>query len=131
MLFEGRVAPYCAVGELHFHEGETMFTNRIVPCVSQQLHKYSVSSFFQSALPRCWQPFSVISLYPKYKLIYEGISISGTATLPSLSVHNRYLRFCYVLIYPLITKVEVSQSAEVYSAEGDTSLLSDVVSICV
>ena len=52
----------------------------------------------------------MISLYPKYKLIYEGISISGTATLPSLSVHNRYLRFCYVLIYLLITEAEDSQS---------------------
>ena len=70
-------------------------------------------------------------LSPEYKHSYGGISISGAATDPSPVVHSRYLRFCFSLIYLLITETEVSQSVEVGSAEGDAPLFSDAVSICI
>ena len=108
-----------------------MFSNQIKPCVSQQLQRPSNSNFFQSALLRCWQPFSVMLLFPEYKHSYRGITISGAATVPSPVARSRYLRFCFCLIYLLITEVEDSQSAEIGSAEGDAPLLSDVVSICI
>ena len=119
------------VGELHFQEKVTMYSNRIFVCVSQQLQRPSLSSFFQSALLRCWQPFSVMPLSPEYKHSYRGITNSGAATPLSPVAYSRYLRFCLSLIYLLITEAEVSQSAEVGSAEGDAALFSDTVSICI
>ena len=40
---------------------------------------------------------------------------------------SRYLRLCCRLIYILITEAEVSQSADVGSAEGDAPLPSDAI----
>ena len=104
-----------------------MFSNRIINCVSQQLRRLSLSSFFQSALLRCWQPFSVMMFLSEYKHSYRGITISGAATVPSPVARSPYFRFCCFLIYFLITEKKVSQSAEVGSAEGDATLLSDAV----
>ena len=108
-----------------------MFSDRIVVCVCQQLQRSSYLSFFHSALLRCWQPFSVMPLLTKYKHSYWGLSISGMATVPSTVVRSRYLRFCCYLFYILITEVEVSQSADVGSAEGHAALPSDAASICI
>ena len=108
-----------------------MFSNRIIVCVSQQLQRPIYLSFFQSALLRCWQPFSVMPLVTEYKHSYGGITISGAATVPSPVARSRYLWFCCWLIYILITEAEDSQSADVGSAEGDAPLLSDDVVICI
>ena len=108
-----------------------MFPNRIVICVDQQLQRPSVMSFFQSALVRLLQPFSVIPLLTEYKRSYRGLTISGAATFPSPVTHNRYLRFCCRLSYLLITEVKDSQFAELGSAEGDAPLFSNFVSICI
>ena len=70
-------------------------------------------------------------LSSEYKHSYRGITLSNSATVPSPVARSRYLRFCFCLIYLLITEVEDSQSAEIGSAEGDAPLLSDVVSICI
>ena len=70
-------------------------------------------------------------LSPEYKHSYIGVSISGTATVPSPVARSRYLRFCCCLIYILITEAEGSQSAEVGSAEGDAPLFSDFIAICI
>ena len=70
-------------------------------------------------------------LSPEYKHSYEEIILSDAATVPSPVARSRYLRFCCRLIYILITETEVSQSAEVGSAEGDAFLLSDAVVICI
>ena len=56
---------------------------------------------------------------------------SGAANLPLRVARNRYLRFCFSLIYLLITEAEVSHSAEVGSAEGDAPLFSDFVVPCI
>ena len=104
-----------------------MLTNPIYPCVNQQLQRPSNLSFFHSALLRFWQPFSVILLSSNYKHSYREISIAGAATFLARVVHSRYLRYCYGLIYYLITEAEVIQSADVGSAEGNAPLPSDVV----
>ena len=70
-------------------------------------------------------------LVPEYKHSYGGITLSGAATDPSPVDCSRYLRFRFWLIYLLITEAEVSNSAEVGSAEGDTSLLSDAIAPCI
>ena len=88
-------------------------------------------SFFQSALLRLWQPFSVMPLLPEYKHSYRGITISGAATLPSLVACSRYLRFYCNLIYLLITEDELNQSAEIGSTEGDAPFFSDAFVFCV
>ena len=126
-----RIAVNFAVGELRFQKWVTVFSNRIIACIIKQLQRLSALSFFQSALLRCWQPFSVMSLLTEYKHSYWGITISGAATVSSRDVCSRYLRFCCWLIYLLITEVEDSQSPEIGSAEGDTPLFSDAVSICI
>ena len=108
-----------------------MISNRIVTCVSQQLQRLSISSFFQSALLRYWQPFSVMPLSSEYKHNYGGISITGAATVPSPVARISYLQFCCHLIYLLITEAEDSQSAEVGSAEGDALLFSDAIPVCI
>ena len=108
-----------------------MFSNRISVCVSKQLQRSIYLSFFQSALLRCWQPFSVMLLVAEYKHSYEVITNSAAATVPSPVARILYLRCCCCLIYLLLTEAEESQSAEVDSAEGDAPLLSNVVSICI
>ena len=70
-------------------------------------------------------------LVAEYKHSYRGITISGAATVPSPVARSRYLRFRCSLIYLLITEAEVSQSADVCSAEGDAPLLSDAVFRCI
>ena len=120
-----------AVEELSFQKRVTVFPNRIAVCVSQQLQRSSNSSFFQSALLRCWQPFSVMLLSTKYTHSYRGITISGAATVPSPDAHSLYLRFCCFLIYFLITEKKVSQSAEIGSTEGDAPFFSDAFVFCV
>ena len=87
--------------------------------------------FFQSALLRCWQPFSVMPLASEYKHSYRGISIIDAATAPSPVARSRYLRCHCCLIYFLITEAEDSQFADVGSAEGDAPLFSDVVVSCI
>ena len=71
----------------------------------------------------------MIPLLSEYKHSYREITISGAATVPSQVARSPYLRFCCSLIYLLITEAEVSQSAEVGSAEGDAPLFSDAVVI--
>ena len=88
-------------------------------------------SFFQSALLRCWQPFSVMLLSTKYKHSYRGITLSGAATVPLPVGRSRYLRLCFSLFYLLITEVEGSESAEVGFYEGDATLLSGVIAPCI
>ena len=72
-----------------------------------------------------------MSLLAEYKHSYRGLTISSAATVPSPVAHSLYLRFCWSLIYLLITEVEVSQSAEVGSAQGDAPLFSDAVPVCI
>ena len=131
LLFVLPIAVNAAVGEPRLQERVSVGSDRIVRCVSRQLPSESILSYFQSALLRCWQPFSVMALFPKYKHSYRGTTLSGAATAPSRGAHIRYLRFCCCLIYLLITEAEDSQSAEVGSAEGDAPLLSDVVPVCI
>ena len=132
LLFELLIAPNAAFGELRFQETVTVSSNWIIHCVSQQLLRPIYMSFFHSALLSCWQPFSVMPLSSKYTRSYWGITISGAATVPSLVACSLYLRFCCCcLIYLLITEVEVSQSAEVGSAEGNAPLPFDAISFCI
>ena len=70
-------------------------------------------------------------LFSEYKHSYWGIIFSGAATVPSPVARSRYLRFCWRLIYHLVTEVEDSQSAEVGSAEGDAPLISDAIVPCI
>ena len=125
------IAPNVAVGELRFQERVTVFSNRIKVCVSQQLRRVSISSFFQSALLRYWQPFSVMPLFSEYKHSYKGITITSAATVPSPVARIRYLRFCCRLIYLLITEAEGSEFSDVGSAEGGAPLFSDDVVTCI
>ena len=69
----------------------------------------------------------MILFLSEYKHSYRGITLSGAATDPSPVVHSRYLRFCFSLIYILITEVEENESADVGFAEGDAPLLTDDV----
>ena len=108
-----------------------MSSNRIGVCVSQQLQKSSIFSFFQSALLRRLQPFSVMPLSTKCKHSYKGVNIKGAATVPSPVARSPYLRFGCCLFYHLITEADVSHSAEVGSAEDYATLLSDAVFICI
>ena len=87
--------------------------------------------FFQSALLRYLQPFSVMPLSTKCKHNYRDKTISGAATLLSLVSHSPYLRFCCRLFYFLITEAEENQSADVGFAESDTPLFPDGVPICI
>ena len=75
--------------------------------------------------------FSPMLLLAEYKHSYRGISISVAATVPSPVARSRYLRFCFFLIYLLITEAEESESAEVGSAEGDVPLLSYAILPCI
>ena len=70
-------------------------------------------------------------LSPKYKHSYRGLSLSGAATVPSPVARIPYLRFCCCLIYLLITEAKESESVEVGSTDGDATLLSDVISVCI
>ena len=108
-----------------------MVSNRIAPCVSQQLLRLSVSSFFQSALLKRLHPFSVIPLLSEYIHSYKGIISLGAATFPSPVARSPYHLFCCFLIYLLITEGEDSQSTEVGSTEGDEFLFSDAVMIYI
>ena len=98
---------------------------------SQYLPRLRISSFFQSALLRQLQPFSVMLFSPEYNHSYWGVAFSGAATVPSRVVRSLYLRFCCCLIYILITEAEVFQSANVGLAEGDTPLLFNAVVPCI
>ena len=131
LLFVLPIAINVAVGEPRLQERVSVGSDRIVRCVSRQLPSESILSYFQSALVRCWQPFSVMPLSPEYKHSYRGTTLSGAATAPSQGAHIPYLRCSCCLIYFLITEAEDSQSAEVGSAEGDAPLLSDVIPICI
>ena len=88
-------------------------------------------SFFQSALLRRMQPFSVILLLTKYKHSYRDLTFSATATVPSRDVHIPYLRWHCNLIYLLTTEAEVNQSADVGSAEGDAPLFPNAIVIYI
>ena len=66
-------------------------------------------------------------LSSEYKHSNGGETIIDAATFPLRGVYTRYLRFCCVLIYLLITEAEVSQSAELSFAEGEAPLFSDSV----
>ena len=72
-----------------------------------------------------------MSLAAEYKHSYWGITISGTATVPLPVTRNRYLRFCFGLIYLLITEAEESQSANVGWTEGHAPLLTDAIPPCI
>ena len=67
----------------------------------------------------------------EYKHRYRGITISGAATVPLRVVRIPYLRFCFCLIYLLITETEEKESVKLGSAEGDAPLLSDAVVPCI
>ena len=108
-----------------------MFSNRIVVCVIEQLLRLRKLSFFQSALLRLWQPFSVMPLSSEYKHSYGGITFADAATVLSPAARIRYLRLCFCLIYLLITEVEDGKFAEVCSADGHAPLFSDDVAICI
>ena len=103
----------------------------IINCVSQQLPRPSYSSFFQSALLRCWQPRSLMAFPTKYKHTYRGLTLSGATTVPLSVVHSPYFRFCCRLTYILITETKDSQSEKVDSAEDHTSLFFDDILICI
>lgn len=62
------------------------------------------------------QPCSVMPFISKYMHSYKGIYVLGSTTLPSRVVHIPYLRFCYSIIDFLITKINMSDSADVDSA---------------
>ena len=69
----------------------------------------------------------MILLSSNYKHSYREISIAGAATFLARVARSRYLRYCYGLIYYLITEAEVNQSADIGFAEVLTALFSDVI----
>ena len=117
--------------ELHFQDRVTVFSNRILVCVSKQLRRLSASSYFQSALVKLRQPFSVMSLMSECRHSYWGITFLGAASFPSPVARNPYLWYSFSLTYLLITEVEKSQLAEVGSAEDLATLLSDAIVHCI